>query len=233
MSFLPNSGQGGEQKSAHPDTSTFSIAACDPETGEIGVAVQSKIVSVGSIVPFAQAGVGAIATQAAANVGYGPAGLQLLKMGTSPEKTIELMTAVDPFRDIRQIGIVTPDGRAASFTGTECNAAAGHRTGKNYAVQGNLLADPKVIDAIADAFEKAEGELGARMIAALRAGQAAGGDKRGKQSAALLIVREGWGYGYMNDRYRDIRVDDHEEPIEELARVYELHKAMFRAPKVR
>lgn len=214
-----------------PPVATFSIVGFDPNTKELGIAVQSKFIAVGAVVPWAKAGVGAIATQSYANTKYGPLGLKYLAKGLRPKEVIEKLTADDSSAPRRQVGIVDADGRPATFTGRKCNAWAGGRTGKNYTVQGNILTGPEVVDAMAEAFEKAEGELGARLITALEAGQAAGGDKRGRQSAALFVVREGWGYGGFNDRYRDIRVDDNPEPIKELRRIYELHKTVFPQPK--
>ena len=219
-----------EDKNEHPPAHTFSIVAIDKETGEMGVAVQSKIVSVGSIVPFGDGGVGVVATQSYANVRYGPMGLELLRIGLAPDQVIELMTEYDPQKEDRQVAVLDREGRVAAFTGTDCMEWAGQKTGEGYSVQGNLLAGPEVIDAMADAFETTEGLLGERLIAALRAGQKAGGDRRGKQSAALMIYRPGWGYGGLNDRARDIRVDDHENPIEELDRVYKVHQEMFSRP---
>lgn len=213
-----------------PPVATFSIIAVDKTTGEIGVAVQSKIVGVGSIVPFAKAGVGAVATQSYANVGYGPLGLMALEASLSPDKTLKLLIDEDPLREARQVGIIDAHGKAVNFTGKECHGWAGGKIGENYAVQGNLLAGPEVVDEMARTFEETEGVLAERLIAALRAGQKAGGDKRGRQSAALLIVREGWGYGGLSDRYRDIRVDEHETPIEELERVYRKHRELFPRP---
>lgn len=213
-----------------PPVATFSIVAVDPATGEIGVAVQSKIVGVGAIVPFAEAGVGAIATQSYANVKYGPDGLRFLKMKIPPENCLDLLTIDDPNRDSRQVGIIDAKGNAAHFTGSECNAWAGGIAGKNFSVQGNILTGSEVVEAMAEAFEQSDGVLAERLIASLRAGQAAGGDKRGRQSAALLIVREGWGYGGLDDKFRDIRVDEHETPIEELERVYKKHRALFPRP---
>ena len=198
---------GNAKEIEQPVVATFSIVARDPATGELGIAVQSKFVAVGSVVPWAKAGVGAIATQSWANTRYGPVGLDLLERGVSPEKVIEIMTEADGNRESRQVGIVSADGNASSFTGKKCLSWAGGKTGKNYAAQGNILTGPEVVDAMADTFEKSEGELSERLIAALRAGQKAGGDKRGRQSAALLIVRKGWGYSGLNDRYRDLRVE--------------------------
>jgi uncharacterized Ntn-hydrolase superfamily protein len=221
---------GNAKKNENPVVATFSIVARDPATGELGIAVQSKFVAVGSVVPWAKAGVGAIATQSWANTRYGPIGLKLLERGVSPEKVIEIMTEADGNRENRQVGIVSVDGNASTFTGKKCLSWAGGTTGKNYAAQGNILTGPEVVDAMADTFEKTEGELAERLIAALRAGQKAGGDQRGRQSAALLIVREGWGYSGLNDRYRDLRVDDHPHPIEELERVLRIHKKIFPSP---
>ena len=215
-----------------PIVATFSIVAFDPVTKELGVAVQSKFIAVGAVVPWAKAGVGAIATQSHANTTFGPRGLELMEKGVSPDDVLKQLTASDGGAALRQVGVVNAKGEAATFTGDKCNAWAGGKTGKHYAVQGNILAGQKVVDEMARAFEETQGELGARLIAALAAGQAAGGDTRGQQSAALLIVREGWGYSGFNDRYRDIRVDDHEKPIEELARVYELHCRIFRKRQV-
>jgi uncharacterized Ntn-hydrolase superfamily protein len=215
-----------------PPVATFSIVAYDPNTQELGIAVQSKVVSVGSVVTWAEAGIGAIATQSYANTSYGPDGLSLLEKGLDPNEVITKLTQADKDAQLRQIGIVDANGRVANFTGSGCNSWAGDRMGKCYTVQGNILTGPEVVDEMARAFEAAQGELGARLIAALKAGQAAGGDKRGRQSAALLVVHEGWGYGGYNDRYRDIRVDDHPEPIKELARIYEIHKQVFPKPKL-
>ena len=212
---------------ATPTVATFSIVARDPDTGELGVAVQSKFVAVGSVVPWAKAGVGAIATQAWANTHYGPVGLELLAKGRTPKEVIAIMTEADFGKDKRQVGIIGVDGNASAFTGAKCFDWAGHKTGEHYAVQGNILEGPEVVDAMAKAFEEAEGDLAHRMIEALLAGQKAGGDKRGRQSAALLVVREGWGYSGLSDRYRDLRVDDHSKPIKELARVLEIHEKVF------
>ncbi len=211
---------------------TFSIVAFDPETDELGVAVQSKFFSVGSVVPWAKAGVGAVATQSWANIAYGPDGLALLAKGNSPEEVVKALTGDDPQRNFRQLGIVDAKGRAASFTGRQCMKWAGHITGKHYAVQGNILAGEAVAKDMAAAFEKArkqpKTELADWLMAALEAGQAAGGDKRGRQSAALLVVRDKGSYGGANDRYIDLRVADHKTPIQELGRLLKLHKSFFR-----
>ena len=219
-----------------PRVATFSIAAFDPKTGELGVAVQSRFLAVGAVVPWAKAGVGAIATQSLANTGYGPEGLKLLADGVAPDDVVKRLTEGDAQRAVRQVGIVNAAGKAATFTGAECNAWAGGRTGANFAAQGNILAGEGVVAAMAESFEKSADsgrELGQRLLDALKAGQAAGGDKRGMQSAALLVVREGWGYAGLNDRYRDLRVDDAAEPIAELQRIYDLHKRTFPAPGTR
>lgn len=214
---------------------TFSIVARDASSGDLGVAVQSKFFAVGSVVPYAQAGVGAVATQSFANVRYGPEGLALLESGMSAKETMRTLTDADEKRDRRQAGIVDANGGSASFTGEKCMDWAGHISKPGFCVQGNILAGKAVVEAMAEAYvtawENAEGELADWLVAALRAGQAAGGDKRGRQSAALLVVREKGGYGGGNDRYVDIRVDDHAEPIEELARLLEMHKEFYKRGK--
>jgi uncharacterized Ntn-hydrolase superfamily protein len=213
-----------------PKVSTFSIIARDPTTGEVGVAVQSRVPAVGSIVPWAQAGVGAVATQAAANVRFGHHALVLLREGIPADRALRILLKGDAEREHRQLAMIDTTGQSAAFTGADCLDFAGHRTGENFAVQGNLLAGPEVLEAMAVTFESTGGELSDRLLAALSAGKRAGGDRRGQQSAALLVVREGWGYGGLNDRYRDLRVDDHPEPIEELARILRLHREVFPGP---
>lgn len=220
----------GPSATEAPLVATFSIVAFDSETGEWGIAVQSRVIGVGAIVPFGEAGAGAIATQALANTAWGTDGLEKLRAGESASDVVRALRESDPEAAQRQIGVVDARGRAANFTGEKCLPWAGARTGRGYTVQGNLLAGRAVIDEMARAFEQAPGELGARLIAALEAGQAAGGDRRGMQSAALLIVRAKAGYAGQSDRYRDIRVDDHEAPIAELKRIYALHKQMFPPP---
>jgi len=217
-----------------PTVGTFSIVAVDRETGEIGVAVQSKIVAVGAVVPYAEAGVGAVATQAAANPRYGPLGLSLMRdHQLAPQEVVKLMAEHDPGEAHRQVGIVAADGKAAARTGKACHGWAGHIVGDGFAVQGNILTGEEVVTAMAGAFRESVGEvLAERMLRALEAGQSAGGDKRGRQSAGLLVVREGWGYGGGNERFRDLRVDEHETPIAELRRVYEKHRRMFPRPVV-
>lgn len=206
---------------------TFSIAAFDPETDSLGVAVQSKFLAVGAVVPWAKAGAGAVATQAMANYNYGPRGLELLSQGKEANETVEALVSADEGREHRQIGVVDAEGRAATFTGSECFEWAGGVTGEHYAAQGNILVGRETVEAMAGTFEKADGDLAARLLSALDAGQAAGGDRRGRQSAALLVVREGGGYGGDNDRVVDLRVDDHPEPIAELVRIRELHTLYF------
>lgn len=210
--------------------STFSIVAFDEAANELGVAVQSKFLAVGSAVPWVIGGVGAIATQAWANTTYGPRGLELLEGGHDPEAIVEMLTSSDDHRDQRQVGIVDSRGRSATYTGTACMDWAGGLAKPNFAAQGNILAGEGVVHGMASAFEQTAGCLADRLVAALRAGQAAGGDRRGKQSAALYIGKPAGGYGGFNDRYVDLRVDDHPEPIEELARILELHKLYFFKP---
>jgi uncharacterized Ntn-hydrolase superfamily protein len=210
---------------------TFSIVACDPVSGELGVAVESKFLAVGAMVPCARAGVGAVATQAFADVTLGPRGLALLAEGVAPALALEQMLATDPQRADRQVGIVAANGQAGSFTGPACMEHAVSRTGAGYAAQGNILASPTVVDALATAFLEASGPLGHRLLTALEAGQAAGGDRRGQQSAALLVVKAGGGYGGNHDRYLDLRVDDHPAPIGELRRLLGLHHLYFDRPQ--
>ena len=206
---------------------TFSIVAFDPETDSLGVAVQSKFLAVGAVVPWARAGVGAVATQAMANYNYGPRGLDLMSEGKSAGETVEALTGADEGRDHRQVGVVDTRGGTATFTGSECFDWAGGVTGEHYAAQGNILVGRETVGAMARTYEEAEGDLAARLLAALDAGQEAGGDSRGRQSAALLVVREGGGYGGDNDRVIDLRVDDHPDPIEELMRIRDLHTLYF------
>ncbi len=209
--------------------STFSIAACDLTTGECGVAVASKFLAVGAIVPWAQAGVGAIATQAWANLSYGTEGLALLKSGHTPEQVILKLVESDDQREHRQWGIVDHQGHAAAWTGKDCFQWAGHRTGVGYTCQGNLLAGDAVVSSMAETFERTSGPFPERMVQVLEAGQARGGDSRGQQSAALYVVKEKGSYGGYLDRYIDLRVDDHATPITELRRVLELHRLYFGA----
>jgi uncharacterized Ntn-hydrolase superfamily protein len=209
---------------------TFSIAACDREAGQWGVAVHSKFLSVGSVVPWAEAQVGAIATQAYANPGYGPQGLERLRAGKSAQEVVDELTGADEGSSKRQLGIVDAQGRGATFTGEECLDWAGGRTGEGYAAQGNILVSAETVDALAETFEGSGGErLAERLLQCLAAAQAAGGDSRGQQSASLLVVERDGGYAGLSDLLVDLRVDDHERPIEELQRIYELHKEIYEA----
>jgi uncharacterized Ntn-hydrolase superfamily protein len=203
---------------------TFSIVGYDPATGDLGIAVESRFFAVGSVVPWAKAGVGAIATQSFANTTFGPKGLELLAQGKSAQETLDTLVKEDPQADQRQVGIVDSQGRPATFTGAKCNPWAGGKSGKNYTAQGNILTGSVVVEAMASTFEaSASLPLADRLVKALAAGQAVGGDSRGQQSAALLVVRAKGGYGGYNDRYIDLRVDDSPKPIEELARLLETH----------
>ena len=206
---------------------TFSIVAFDPQEEEWGIAVQSKFLAVGSAVPWARAGAGAVATQSWANTSYGPRGLALMEEGLSGGEAVHKLTQEDKDRALRQVGVVDASGNAAAFTGEECFEWAGHLVGENYTCQGNILVSEETVQAMAEAFEAAQGALADRLLAALQAGQKAGGDRRGRQSAALLVVKEKGGYGGFNDRYIDLRVDDHPSPIERLAQLLELHKLYF------
>ena len=211
---------------------TFSIVGFDPRTGDLGVAVQSKFFAVGSVVPWAKAGVGAIATQSYANVTYGPEGLKRLAKGKSARETVEILTSTDGNKRLRQLGIVDANGNSASFTGSGCHQWAGHSEKPNFCAQGNILTGKEVVDAMAASFEQsqkqAKGGLCDWLADALMAGQDAGGDSRGRQSAALLVVRKKGGYGGGNDRFIDLRVDDHKTPIVELRRLLQLHKNLFK-----
>jgi uncharacterized Ntn-hydrolase superfamily protein len=206
---------------------TYSIAACDLDARQWGVATQSKFLGVGSVVPWAEPGVGAIATQAYANPRYGPDGLTLLREGKSAEEVVQLLTAADDERDHRQLGVVDGEGRGASYTGSECMDWAGGRTGPRYAAQGNILVSAATVDAIAETFEASTGPLAERLLDCLDAAQAAGGDSRGQQSAAILVVEKDAGYGGLSDSVVDLRVDEHPRPLEELRRIYVLHQAIF------
>ena len=208
---------------------TFSIVAYDPGREEWGVAVQSKFLAVGAVVPWAQAGAGVIATQSYANLAYGPDGLQLMGEGKSAKETIARLTDGDEQKALRQVGAVDAAGNAAAFTGEECYGWAGHVIGDGYACQGNILL-PGTIEAMAEKFEEVRGgagELADWLVLALAAGQAAGGDARGRQSAAVLVVRAGGGYGGNNDRYLDLRVDDDPLPIRELQKLLQMHHLLF------
>jgi uncharacterized Ntn-hydrolase superfamily protein len=208
--------------------STYSIVACDLEAREWGVAVQSKFLAVGAGVPAAEPEVGAVATQAWANMRYGPEGIALLRDGLSAEEVAQRLTDADDGRDHRQLGVVDWAGRAASFTGSECIEWAGGVAGDGYAAQGNLLVSEETVTALAQTYEETAGRpLAERLLEALAAAQAAGGDRRGQQSAALLVVRKDGGYMGTSDAVADLRVDDHPTPIDELKRIYVMHDLLF------
>ncbi|MDP2209041.1 MAG: DUF1028 domain-containing protein [Bacteroidota bacterium] len=207
------------QTSADYGIATFSIVARDSVNGELGVAVASRFFAVGAVVPWAKAGVGAVATQSFANTTFGWRGLELLDKGASPEQVVEILTRNDDNPKRRQFGIVSADGKSATYTGTDCLPWAGGRNGKNYAIQGNILTGENVVTAMEETFLKTKGTLADRLYAALVEGDKQGGDARGKQSAALLVVKENAGYGGYSDRAIDIRVDDHAEPFVELGRL--------------
>jgi uncharacterized Ntn-hydrolase superfamily protein len=202
---------------------TFSIVASEPQMGQLGVAVASKFLAVGAVVPWLQSEVGAIATQALANTRYGPHGLGQMRDGASPREALDALLAADTGRDDRQAGIVDARGRAATHTGQRCMPWAGGRSGAGYAVQGNILTGPGVVDAMAEAYESSSGDLADRLLLALAAGDAAGGDRRGRQSAAIAIAAPSGGYGGNDDRLVDLRVDDHPDPVTELGRLYGIH----------
>jgi uncharacterized Ntn-hydrolase superfamily protein len=214
-----------------PIVATFSIVARDSQNGDLGIAVASKFLAVGSVVPWARAGAGALATQAMANLSYGPDGLALLDQGRSAQEALDALLANDEQREHRQIGIVDTRGGAAAHTGAQCMDWAGHIVGAGFATQGNILAGAGVIQAVAETFTRAEGELAERLLAALAAGDTAGGDRRGRQSAALYVARAGGSYGGVLDRYVDLRVDDHPAPVPELARLLKLHRFYLTPPR--
>lgn len=206
---------------------TFSIVACDLEEQTWGVAVASKFPAVGAVVPWAQASVGAVATQSFANTSFGPRGLALMATGLSAEEALARLLEDDPERELRQVGLVDKQGRAATFSGRGCFAWAGGIAGSGYAVQGNILAGKRVVTALEKGFIKAKGDLPNRLHAALLAGDRAGGDRRGRQSAAIYVVKPKGGYGGYNDRWLDYRVDDHEDPVPRLGQLIELHHLYF------
>ena len=207
---------------------TYSIAACDLAAGQWAVATQSKFLAVGSVVPWAEPHVGAVATQALANPRYGPDGLRLLREGLSAEQVVERLTSEDEDRDHRQLGVVDASGGSASFTGAECLEWAGGLTGPGFAAQGNILVSQDTVAALATTFPATEGRpLAERLLECLAAAQAAGGDRRGQQSAALLVVEKDGGYGALSDTLVDLRVDDHPQPVTELARLHSIHQALF------
>ena len=208
----------------HPLVSTFSIVAFDPSTKDLGVAVQSRYFSVGSVVPWAEAEVGAVATQSFVNVSYGPHGLRLLKEGLTVDEVIDRLTQEDKEKEYRQLGIIDSEGNANAFTGKKCLEWAGSKVGKNFAAQGNILAGEEVIQNMGRNFESTRGDLAERLVAALEGGETAGGDARGRQSAALLVVRKNLGRAGYGDRYIDLRVEDNPDPIAELKRLLNLHR---------
>jgi uncharacterized Ntn-hydrolase superfamily protein len=210
---------------ALPVQATYSIVARDPVTGDFGVAVQSHWFQVGPIVPWAEAGVGAVATQSFVLPDYGPKGLQLMKDGKSAREALDLLLSQDPQQEVRQVAMVDAQGRVATWTGPKCIAAAGHQTGPAFSVQANLMDKPTVWPAMARAFESAQGDLAERMLAALEAAEAEGGDIRGRQSAALIVVRAKSTGQPWRDRLVDLRVDDHAQPVAELRRLLSLHRA--------
>jgi uncharacterized Ntn-hydrolase superfamily protein len=206
---------------------TFSIVACDMQEQSWGIAVASKFPAVGAVVPYARAGAGAVATQSFANTSFGPRGLDLMAEGVSAREALKELLKDDPDRELRQIGLVDREGRSATFTGSGCFAWAGGKAGDGYAIQGNILAGGKVVPAMEKAFIKAKGNLPVRLLAALRAGDRAGGDRRGRQSAAILVVKPNGGYGGYLDRWIDYRVDDHEDPVPRLSELLELQDLYF------
>jgi uncharacterized Ntn-hydrolase superfamily protein len=208
--------------------STYSICACDPEARQWGVAVQSRFLAVGCVVPWAEPLVGAIATQSWANPRYGPDGLALLREGLPADEVVERLTAADDDRAQRQLGVVDAEGRSATYTGAACQEWAGGRTGPGYAAQGNILVSAETVDALAETFESTEGRpLPERLLDCVDAAQAAGGDRRGQQSAALLVVGPEQGYAGLSDVFVDLRVDDHARPLAELRRLFEIHRELF------
>ncbi|TMK82371.1 MAG: DUF1028 domain-containing protein [Actinobacteria bacterium] len=211
---------------------TYSIVAADPDVHEVGVATQSKFLAVGAVVPWARGDVGAVATQSFADATFGPRGLELLASGVDPQTALDRLLGVDEGREQRQVGVVDAVGRSASFTGTKCFEHAASITGPGFACQGNILAAASVVPAMAESFERSAGRpLADRLVEALRAAEREGGDRRGRESAAILVAKPGAGYGGNNDRYLDLRVDHHDDPIEELARLLELHRLYFERPR--
>lgn len=222
------------RRDMHPGPiATFSLAARDPETGDMGVVVASKFLGVGAYVPTAVAGVGAVATQAFSNVTFGPRAIQLLSSGKTPAQCAEEFRRTDDGIEQRQFGIVAADGEPVTFTGSQCHAWAGGRSGPGYAAQGNILTGPEVVDALVETFLGSREPFPERLVAALTAAEAAGGDSRGRQSAALLVVGHEKGYAGLNDRWIDLRVDDHPEPAAELARLLELHRVYLDKPSTK
>lgn len=210
-----------------PKPSTFSIVACDLATQAWGVAVASKFPAVGAVVPWARAEMGAVATQSYANTSYGPRGLEMMGQGLSAEETLAKLLADDEERELRQVGLVDAAGKAATFTGADCHDWAGGLTGPGYAIQGNILTGENVVTAMQNAFLQTAGSLAARLYAALYAGDRAGGDRRGRQSASIYVAKPKGGYGGFIDRWIDYRVDDHPDPVPRLGELLELHELFF------
>jgi uncharacterized Ntn-hydrolase superfamily protein len=210
---------------------TFSIVACDNDTREWGVAVASKFLSVGAAVPYAEPEVGAVATQAFANLSFGPRGLEMLRSGASATEVVDSLISSDDKGETRQLGVVDAQGRAAAFTGEECFDWAGDLSGPSFTCQGNILTGSDVVERMKSAYEGSSGELARRLLAALKAGDDGGGDKRGRQAAAVLVVRKNGGYGGESDVTADLRVDDHPTPVDELARIMDLHRLYFPRPE--
>lgn len=206
---------------------TFSIVAFDSENQAWGIAVASKFPAVGAVVPWARADAGAVATQSFANTSYGPNGLDLMAKGLSAQQALDKLLADDPERDLRQIGLVDSQGGSASFTGPGCFAWAGGLAGPGYACQGNILAGEEVVKALEKSFLESKGDLPSRLHSALLAADRAGGDRRGRQSAAIYVVKAGAGYAGFNDRWMDYRVDDHEDPVPRLGELIEMHRLYF------
>ncbi len=213
------------------EINTYSIVAYDPDEKAWGVAVASKFLAVGAVVSWAQAGAGAVATQSYAKIGFGPDGLVMMAQGKNAQETLNALLANDDGREQRQVGIVDADGGSAAYTGSKCHDWAGHKTGDGYTCQGNILTGPETLDAMEETFASAKGELADRLMAALLAGDTVGGDKRGKQSAAVLVTRPGGGYGGDTDRYLDLRVDDDPEPVKKLQQLVIIHHLFFGAAK--
>lgn len=210
-----------------PKFATFSIVAFEPDSQAWGVAVASKFPAAGAVVSWAEAGAGAVATQSYANPAYGPRGLKLMRGGLTAKAALEQLLAEDDGAALRQVGLVDSQGNSAAFTGDDCLEWAGDRTGEHYTVQGNILVGPGVVDAMAEAFENTAGDLPNRLLASLLAGDRAGGDRRGKQSAAVFVVKPQGGYGGLTDRWMDYRVDDHPDPVPKLAELVEMHRLYF------
>lgn len=206
---------------------TFSIVAADVARGELGIAVASKFLACGAVVAWASASAGAVATQSYSNTAFGPEGIRMMREGLSAEQALAKLIADDPGRDVRQVGLVDAQGRAAAHTGSGCHGWAGHRVGRGFTCQGNILVGAETVEAMASAFEASKGALSDRLLQALGAGEAAGGDRRGRQAAALYVVRANGGYGGMNDVLVDLRVDDHPDPMTELRRLAGLHQIYF------